>query len=63
MKKDALTIGLVATAHSASHFFQLVLAPLFPLMSQDLGLSYSALGCCSLSPASWSIASARAACC
>ncbi len=44
MKKDALTIGLVATAHSASHFFQLVLAPLFPLMSQDLGLSYSALG-------------------
>jgi len=44
MKRDALTIGLVAGAHAVSHFFQLTLAPLFPLISRDLGLSYSALG-------------------
>ncbi|HEY7598689.1 MAG TPA: MFS transporter, partial [Candidatus Limnocylindrales bacterium] len=44
MKKDAVTIGLVATAHAVSHFFQLVLAPLFPLMSRELGVSYSTLG-------------------
>ncbi len=44
MKKDAFTIGLIAGAHAVSHFFQLVLAPLFPLMSRDLGVSYSALG-------------------
>jgi MFS family permease len=44
VKKDAVTIGLVAAAHAVSHFFQLVLAPLFPLMSQELGVSYSTLG-------------------
>jgi MFS family permease len=44
VKNDAITIGLVATAHAVSHFFQLALAPLLPLMSRDLGLSYSALG-------------------
>ena len=44
MKKDAATIGLVAGAHAVSHFFQLVLAPLFPLMSRELGVSYSELG-------------------
>jgi MFS family permease len=44
VKQDAVTIGLVATAHAVSHFFQLVLAPLFPLMSRELGVSYSALG-------------------
>jgi len=44
MKKDAATIGLVAGAHAVSHFFQLALAPLFPLMSRELGVSFSALG-------------------
>jgi MFS family permease len=44
MKNDAATISLVASAHAVSHFFQLVLAPLFPLMSRDLGVSYSTLG-------------------
>jgi len=39
-----LVIGLVALAHGASHFFQLVLAPLFPLIKEDLGVSYAALG-------------------
>lgn len=44
MKKDATTIGLVGLAHALSHFFQLALAPLFPLMREELGVSYSALG-------------------
>ncbi|HEX6268193.1 MAG TPA: MFS transporter [Burkholderiales bacterium] len=44
MKKDAATIGLVAGAHAVSHFFQLALAPLFPLMREELGVPYSALG-------------------
>jgi FSR family fosmidomycin resistance protein-like MFS transporter len=41
---DAVVIGLVALAHGLSHFFQLVIAPLFPLIKQELGVSYAALG-------------------
>lgn len=37
-------IALVALAHGTSHFFQLALAPLFPLIKDDLGVSYAALG-------------------
>jgi FSR family fosmidomycin resistance protein-like MFS transporter len=46
MKKsnDALVIGLVSVAHGTSHFFQLILAPLFPMIKDDLGVSYAALG-------------------
>lgn len=46
MKKstDAVVIGLVALAHALSHFFQLVIAPLFPLIKDELGVSYAALG-------------------
>ena len=41
---DAVVIGLVALAHGVSHFFQLVIAPLFPLIKEELGVSYAALG-------------------
>jgi MFS family permease len=41
---DAFVIVLVALAHGTSHFFQLMLAPLFPLIKEDLGVSYAALG-------------------
>jgi MFS family permease len=44
MKNDAATIALVSSAHALSHFFQLALAPLFPLMSEALGVSFSTLG-------------------
>lgn len=44
VRNDAFTIGLVAGAHAASHFFQLALAPLFPLMRAHLDVSYSTLG-------------------
>jgi FSR family fosmidomycin resistance protein-like MFS transporter len=37
-------IGLVGAAHFSSHFFQLVLPPLFPLLRDDFGVSYTRLG-------------------
>jgi MFS family permease len=41
---DARVIGLVGVAHGVSHFFQLMLPPLFPWIRQELGLSYAELG-------------------
>jgi MFS family permease len=41
---DARTISLVAIAHAMSHFLQLFIAPLFPLLKDELGVSYTALG-------------------
>ena len=35
---------MVALAHGLSHFFQIVTAVLFPLIRDDLGVSYAALG-------------------
>jgi MFS family permease len=35
---------LVSLAHGLSHFFQLIIAPLFPLIKDELGVSYAALG-------------------
>ena len=43
-RDDALVIALVALGHGTSHFFQLILAPLFPLIKDELGVSYAALG-------------------
>jgi FSR family fosmidomycin resistance protein-like MFS transporter len=44
VKGNAAVISLVALAHGTSHFFQLVIAPLFPFIKDDLGVSYAALG-------------------
>jgi FSR family fosmidomycin resistance protein-like MFS transporter len=44
MRQDAAVIGLIAGGHSISHFVQLVLPPLFPLIREELGVSYAALG-------------------
>jgi MFS transporter, FSR family, fosmidomycin resistance protein len=44
MKADALVISLIASGHALSHFLQLVLPPLFPLMREDVGISYAMLG-------------------
>src|SRR5262245_12711468 len=41
---DAKVIGLVGVAHGLSHFFQLCLPPLFPLLKDEFGVSYVALG-------------------
>ncbi len=44
LSSDARTISLVAIAHAMSHFLQLFIAPLFPLLKDELGVSYTALG-------------------
>lgn len=41
---DAKIISLVGSAHFVSHFFQLALPPLFPILKEELGVSYAALG-------------------
>jgi len=44
LKSDTRTISLVALAHGLSHFFQIATAVLFPLIKDDLDVSYVALG-------------------
>jgi MFS family permease len=43
-RRDARVIGLVSLAHSLSHFFQLALPPLFPLLKSEFDVSFAALG-------------------
>lgn len=43
-RHDGAVIALIAAAHFLSHFYQLVLPPLLPMMRAELGLSYTALG-------------------
>lgn len=44
LRRDARVIGLVGTGHGFSHFYQLALPPLFPLMHLEEGWSYTELG-------------------
>lgn len=41
---DLKAIGLIGLAHGCSHFFQLVLPPLFPFLIAEFQLSYTELG-------------------
>jgi FSR family fosmidomycin resistance protein-like MFS transporter len=43
-KRDATVILLVAFAHGTSHFFHLMLPPLFPWFMQEYSLSYTQVG-------------------
>jgi MFS family permease len=43
-RHDTQVIGLVGAAHAVSHFFHLILAPLFPWLKVEFGLSYAELG-------------------
>jgi len=43
-RRDARVIGLVSVAHSISHFFQLALPPLFPLLRAEFDVSWTLLG-------------------
>jgi MFS family permease len=43
-RSDVRVIGLIAAAHFFSHFFQLTLPPLFPLLKDAWGVPYVALG-------------------
>ena len=44
LRSDVRVIGLIGAAHFFSHFFQLTLPPLFPLLEDVLGVPYVALG-------------------
>ena len=44
LRRDARVIGLVGVAHGTSHFFHLIVAPLFPWLKVHFGLSYAELG-------------------
>ena len=44
LRQDARTIGLVGLAHGSSHFFHLLLPPLFPWLIAEFGFNYSQLG-------------------
>lgn len=41
---DAATIGLVGLAHFTSHFFHLLLTPLFPLLAREFHVSFAEMG-------------------
>ncbi|HYD59031.1 MAG TPA: MFS transporter [Noviherbaspirillum sp.] len=43
-RQDAQVISLVGIAHGVSHFFHLILAPLFPWLKEEFSLSYAELG-------------------
>lgn len=44
LRRDARVMGLIGSGHCVSHFLQLTLPPLFPLLKDELGVSYVALG-------------------
>jgi MFS transporter, FSR family, fosmidomycin resistance protein len=44
LRRDGEVMGLVGSAHFTSHFFQLTLPPLFPLLRDEFEVSYAALG-------------------
>lgn len=41
LHEDAAVIGLVGFAHGTSHFFQLLIPPLFPWLMREFGLNYT----------------------
>jgi len=43
-RSDYTVIGLIGLAHGSSHFFHMLLPPLFPVFISEFGLSYSQLG-------------------
>jgi MFS family permease len=44
LRADVRVISLVVVAHGFSHFYQLTIPPLFPLLKAEYGVSYAALG-------------------
>src|SRR5829696_4630495 len=44
LRHDSTVIGLIGVTHGASHFFQLLLPPLFPLLKAEFDVSYAQLG-------------------
>ena len=44
LRSDARCIGLIGFAHAGSHFFQLILPPLFPWLMREFDLSFTEVG-------------------
>lgn len=44
LRTDVQVIGFVGVAHGLSHFYHLVIPPLFPLLRAEFDVSYAALG-------------------
>lgn len=42
--RDIKVMALISVAHGCSHFFQMVLPPLFPFLREDFSVSYTELG-------------------
>ena len=43
-RQDASVIGLIGLAHGTSHFFHLLLPPMFPVFAREFGLNFAELG-------------------
>ncbi len=43
-RRDTAVIGSIGLAHSTSHIFQYCLPPMFPLLQEEFGMGYAALG-------------------
>lgn len=43
-RNDAHAAGLVGLAHMTSHFFQMLLAPIYPLLMHDFGIGFTEAG-------------------
>lgn len=43
-RKDVEAIAVIGFAHGVSHFFHLLLPPLFPWLMEDFGLSFTGIG-------------------
>jgi len=43
-RQDGKVLGLISTGHFMSHFYSLTLPPLFPLLKDAFGVSYTELG-------------------
>ena len=44
LRRDAQVLGLVCTGHFISHFYQIILPPLFVFLRAEFDVSYAALG-------------------
>ncbi|MEI6738557.1 MAG: MFS transporter, partial [Pseudomonadota bacterium] len=44
LKSDATIISLVGFAHGTSHFFHLMLPPLFPFFMAEFGMGFASVG-------------------
>lgn len=44
MRRNVQVLALVGSGHAVSHLYLLALPPLFPILREDLGASYAALG-------------------